>query len=171
LSRISNKEYPDALLIDVFFYDTPEQAQKVEEDVEKLADELKQKAAHLGLLDYKFATGITLMENIHRHFKQKPPRFAMYAYTTKGPYLLEQKDWRKISEYGAKVILKGRVTPQSEATEIIGDIEAFRTKNSWKARFTTLTVRAAFSLWPGFFWFIVGSVGTWLVHWIFPRLW
>jgi hypothetical protein len=167
LSRIHKKEYPDALLVDVFFYDSQDQAQKVESEVARLAQELKEKATQLGLSDHKFTAGITLMEEIYKHFDKQPPRFPMYAYTTKGPYLLEQKDWQKISEYGAEVLLKGRVAPQSEATEIIGDIETFRAKNSWRARIEKLSIRAAFSLWPGFFWLIVGWVGGWLSH----KLW
>jgi hypothetical protein len=164
LSRIHKKEYPDALLVDVFFYDTPGLAQKVEKEVATLAQELKEKATQLGLLDHRFTAGITLMENIYQHFNKKPPPFPMYAYTTKGPYLLEQKDWQKISDYGAEVLLKGRVAPQSEATEIIGDIETFRAKKSWKAWIGKLSIRAAFSLWPGLFWLVVGWVGGWLSH-------
>ena len=58
----------------------------------------------------------------------------MYAYTSKGPFLLEQSEWDKISEYGAEILLKGRVTAEGERTEIIGDIEFYRNKNSWTAR-------------------------------------
>jgi hypothetical protein len=80
LSRIHNKEYPDALLVDVFFYDTPERAQQVEEEVAKLAQGLREKAARLGLLDHRFTAGITLMDNIYEHFNKKPLPFPMYAY-------------------------------------------------------------------------------------------
>jgi len=56
----------------------------------------------------------------------------MYAYTSKGPFLLEQSEWNKIFEYGAEVLLKGRVTPDAERTEIVGDIEL--SKRSWSER-------------------------------------
>jgi hypothetical protein len=41
LSRIVRGEYPDALLIDVFFYDTEEQAEKAEEEVAAIANKLR----------------------------------------------------------------------------------------------------------------------------------
>jgi hypothetical protein len=94
----------------------------------------------------------------------------MYAYTTKGPYLLEQKDWRKISEYGGKVLLKGRVSAQSEVTEIVGDIEISRTRNSWSALLKTMAYKAVIPLWPGLFWLVVGSGGTILVKWLWQKL-
>lgn len=51
LSRIRRREYPDALLIDVFFYETAERAQEVENEVTELAKQLKDAAAKLGLMD------------------------------------------------------------------------------------------------------------------------
>lgn len=104
------------------------------------------------------------MENIYNHFDRKPPPFPMYAYTSKGPFLLEQKDWQKISEYGAEVLLKGKVAPQSEVTEIVGDIETSFAKKSWSAWLKRVFIKSMFSLWPGFFWFVVGSLGTGLVQ-------
>jgi len=166
LSCISRGQHPDALLVDVFFYDTEEQAQKAEDEVAAQADKIREATAKLGLLDHKYAAGITLMESIHAYFKKKPPPFPMYAYTTKGPYLLEQKDWQKISEYGGRVLLKGRVTAQSEVTEIVGDIEISRAKNSWTALLKTMIHKAVFPLWPGLFWLVVGSLGTILANWL-----
>jgi hypothetical protein len=167
LSRIRNKEYPHALLIDVFFYETAERAQEVENEVAELAQKLKEAATKLGLMDHRYAAGITLMENIYDHFNKQPPPFPMYAYTSKGPFLLEQKDWQKISGYGAEVLLKGKVTPQSEVTEIVGDIETSIAKNSWTAWIQRGFFKSLFSLWAGFFWLIIGSVGTWL----FQKVW
>jgi hypothetical protein len=164
LSCIRNQEYPDALLIDVFFYENVERARYVENEVAKLAEGLRDAAVDLGLLDHKYSAGITLMENIHDYFGKRQQPFPMYAYTSKGPFLLEQKDWRKISDYGAEVLLKGRVTPQSEVTEIVGDIETLRVKNSWKAWLKRGISKSVFSLWPGFFWLVVGSLGTWLLQ-------
>jgi len=115
LSLIHQKNYPDALLVDVFFYPTEEEAQRAEDEVADLANQLRTKAANLGLADHTLTARITLMKEIYRHFGKKPPEFPMYAYTSKGPFLLEQKDWRNISTYGAQVLLKGRVSPEIEA--------------------------------------------------------
>ena len=111
-------------------YPTEEEALRAEDEVADLAKQLRTKAANLGLADHSLTAGITLMKEIYRHFGNKPPEFPMYAYTSKGPFLLEQKDWENISTYGAQILLKGRVSPEIEATEIIGDIETRRAKNS-----------------------------------------
>jgi hypothetical protein len=99
------------------------------------------------------------MEQIYEHFGNKPPEFPMYAYTSKGPFLLEQKDWKNISTYGGQVLLKGRVSPEIEATEIIGDIENQRKKNSLTFRIRKWARSLLLPLWPGLFWLIVGWIG------------
>jgi len=164
LARIQKRKYPDALLCDIFFYDSVEEADRVEKKVGELAEELKKTAATLGLSDHKYTAGITLMENIYEHFKKQAPPFPIYAYTSKGPFLLEQKDWKKISDYGAEVLLKNRVTPESERTEILGDIAFHRAKNSWIAWARHVLVRSLISLWPGLFWTVVGLVLGWWAH-------
>jgi hypothetical protein len=134
LRRIHNREYPDALLCDVFFYNSVEEAERVEGQVEQLARDLKQKALEIGANDHRHATGIVLMRRIYEHFGNRPPKFPMYAYTSKGPFLLEQTEWEDIATYGAQVLLKNRVTPAGERTEIEGDIELYRAKRSLLAR-------------------------------------
>lgn len=66
LRRINNKEYPDALLCDVFFYDTPDEALYVERKVDELAEQLRRTARDIHVHDHRYAIGITLMENIGR---------------------------------------------------------------------------------------------------------
>ncbi len=46
----------------------------------------------------------------------------MYAYTSKGPFLLERGEWKKLSKYGAEILLKNRVSAADERYEIDGDI-------------------------------------------------
>jgi len=43
LTRIHKGEYPDALLYDIFFYDTVEEAERVEKTIADLAENLKKK--------------------------------------------------------------------------------------------------------------------------------
>jgi hypothetical protein len=50
----------------------------------------------------------------------------MFAYTSKGPFLLEQKECENISKYGAEILLKNRVTADGERTEIEGDVILYR---------------------------------------------
>jgi hypothetical protein len=73
------------------------------------------------------------MRKIYEFFGNKPPRFPMYAYTSKGPFLLEQSEWDNISTYGAEVLLKNRVLPERERLEIKGDIAIARARHSWLA--------------------------------------
>lgn len=122
LDRIHKKDYPDALLCDVFFYDSVEEAERVEAEIEKLAKQLKETAQKIGVHDHRHAAGIQLMKKIYEFFGNKAPPFPMYAYTSKGPFLLEQSEWDNISKYGAEVLLKNRVSPERERLEIKGDI-------------------------------------------------
>ena len=123
LALIQRDERPDALLCDVFFYETFEEAERVEGDVERLAIHLRAEASKAKANDPQRAKGIKLMQQIYEHYGNHPPLFPIYAYTSKGPFLLEQKDWYDISKYGAQVLLKNRVTPEAEREEIEGDIE------------------------------------------------
>ena len=167
LDRIHNEEYPDALLCDIFFYSTVTEAEHVEKKVAELADDLKKTALKIGVHDHTHAAGITLMREIYEHFKKRRPPFQMYAYTSKGPFLLEQKEWEKIFEYGAKVLLKGRVTPDAERTEIVGDIEVIRNRNSWAAKMKFAMPTLIWSLLQGLFFIglslVIGRLvrGTW----------
>jgi len=151
LERIHNKEYPDALLCDVFFYDTVADAETAEAKVAELAAKLRKTAINIGVHDQSHTAGIVLMRQIYEHFKRTSPPFPMYAYTSKGPLLLEQSEWNKIFEYGAEVLLKGRVTPDAERTEIVGDIELVRSKRSWSARMKAGTPSLVRRLLEGLF--------------------
>jgi hypothetical protein len=131
LDRIHKKDYPDALLCDVFFYDSVEEAERVEAEIEKLAERLKETAQKIGVHDHRHAAGIQLMKKIYEFFGNKPPPFPMYAYTSKGPFLLEQSEWDNISTYGAEVLLKNRVLPERERLEIKGDIAIAKSRRSW----------------------------------------
>jgi hypothetical protein len=163
LQRIHNKEYPDALLCDVFFYDTVAEAERVEKKIDELAVALRKTANEIGVHDHRHAAGITLMRNIYEHFNNQPPHFPMYAYTSKGPFLLEQNEWENISKYGAQVLLKGRVTADIERTEIAGDIAMHKAKNSWLGWINTTSRKIALALIPGLFVFFIGA---WLRgHW------
>jgi predicted nucleotide-binding protein len=122
LALIQKGERPDALLCDVFFYESVEEAERIESDVEKLAIHLKAEASKARANDPQRAKGIKLMQQIYEHYGNHPPLFPMYAYTSKGPFLLEQEDWDNISKYGAQVLLKNRLTAEAEREEIEGDI-------------------------------------------------
>lgn len=132
LNRLS-QEKPDALLCDVFFYDTPQEAQSIEDRVTKELDALRQTAISIGATEDRFLVGITLMEEIARMYKNSLP-FPMYAYTSKGPYLLAQGAWERILAARAQVLLKNRYGRTAERILIQSDIDLSKNKNSLRAK-------------------------------------
>ena len=163
LTRIHGGDHPDALLCDIFFYDTAEEGERAEKAIADLAANLKKTATEIGVHDQMHAIGITLMQQIYEHFKNHPPPFPIYAYTSKGPFLLEQREWDRISEYGGKVLLKGRVTSDRERTEIIGDIELHRNENSPAAKMQSNVDWLFWTLVQGVFFIALSlSIGRWV---------
>jgi hypothetical protein len=150
-------------LCDVFFYESVAEAERVEERTEELARTLKRTATDTGLNDHGHAAGITLMRNIVQHFNKRPLPFPMYAYTSKGPFLLEQSDWDDISKFGAQVLLKNPVTPDIERTEIEGDIKIHKAERSWFAKMNRTSKVLAAALLPDLFYLVVGRLlrGSW----------
>jgi hypothetical protein len=71
LKRIRKREYPEALLCDVFFYDTVKEAERVEGEIARLAKELKKSAIEMDLYDHRHAAGIDLMRKIYEHLSMK----------------------------------------------------------------------------------------------------
>ena len=162
LRRIHNKEYPDALLCDVFFYDSVAEARDVEQKIEKLAAQLKATATEIGANDHTHAVGITLMKNIFEHFGGPSPPFPMYAYTSKGPFLLEQNEWENISKYGAEVLLKNRISPKGSGQKS----KAILPFPSVRILVDEMNRTARIILWallPGLFYLFVGRFlrGAW----------
>jgi hypothetical protein len=129
MKEISKGKCPDALLCDVFFYNTVNEAERVEKIVDKLSEKLKRAATRAKANDHSRTLGIDLMERIYEHFDRQRPPFPMYAYTSKGPFLLERKEWKKLSQFGVEILLKNRVSADDEQYEIDGDI-LFRKRNA-----------------------------------------
>lgn len=134
LRRLGN-ERPDALLCDVFFYDTPEEAQKFEDRVSKEAEALRKTGIAIGAVEDRYLAGITLIEQVAQSYKGSPP-FPVYAYTSKGPYLLNQGAWNRIVAAGAEVLLKNRYGRSVERMLIQRDIDRSRERNSWRVKAT-----------------------------------
>src|SRR5262249_9258934 len=66
---------------------------------------LRKTAIEQDLYDDRHAAGLDLMRRIYEHFLKEGmsrPAFPIYAYTSKGPFLLAQKDWRNISTGGPR---------------------------------------------------------------------
>ena len=122
MKQIVKGKCPDALLCDIFFYNTVTEAERAEKIVDNLSETLKRAATKAKANDHSRTLGIDLMEKIYAHFDRQRPSFPMYAYTSKGPFLLERKEWKKLSQFGAEILLKNRVSADDEEYEIDGDI-------------------------------------------------
>src|SRR6516164_1868468 len=90
LKRIVRGDLPNALLCDVFFYDTVEEAERVERKIDDLAKQLRDTAIEIGVIDHTRALGIRLCrrctsisETGHRHFQCTSIRQRGHFYSSK----------------------------------------------------------------------------------------
>jgi len=88
-------ESPDALLCDIFFYRNPEEREAKEARVTQKARQIENLAAELH--SDQAAEGIGLIERVRQHFHDNPP-FPIYAYTSKGPYLLHNESFDRLEQ-------------------------------------------------------------------------
>jgi hypothetical protein len=132
----------------------------MEERVAKEATKLRQTTHAIGADLDKYLAGIELMEAIAVRFNGALP-FPLYAYTSKGPYLLQQGGWERIFRSGAKILLKKRFGPQIERIIIQRDIDSYKESNSWHAWFGKhlYTVLITWGLLSA----IVGALLGWLL--------
>lgn len=110
LERLRAGGRPDALLCDIYFFPNS-QATNVEQDVEKLAARIQKLEKNHRSQEHE--DGIALIEQIQRDFEGKAP-FPVYAYTSKGPYLLEKSGFGRISQCEARWLFKGKHTRTEE---------------------------------------------------------
>jgi hypothetical protein len=82
---------PDALLCDIFFYDTERESQEIEDQVQAKARQLREFARTIGADKESYQAGIKLIESVSSRFKGHP-RFPIYAYTSKAPTFWTELD-------------------------------------------------------------------------------
>jgi hypothetical protein len=131
LAAIRSGESPDALVCDIYFY----KDEKRREEIEKLvAEDIKYLQEKAAKLDPQHAEeGIGLMNSVSDHFGSRVP-FPMFAYTSKGPYLLHGPSFDKLEELGAKWLFKNKYSVQVERREIRTEIDSFRERRDWRRR-------------------------------------
>jgi hypothetical protein len=66
-----------------------------------------------------------LIGDIHKQFRGSPP-FPVYAYTSKGPYLLQGDGFQRLEELEARWLFKGRLDPSHVRHRLDTDIREFR---------------------------------------------
>jgi hypothetical protein len=152
---------PDALLCDIFFYDTVQIAEDIEKKVKVKADELRKFGEDIGANKIANQAGIPLIQSVSAQFGKK---FPIYAYTSKGPYLLDALGFDHIGDTGAKWLFKGKYGKLTEQIVIQHDIEDFRLKNSFSTRMFRYFWTAMFG--SG----ILGGLVVWFLTEELPKL-
>jgi hypothetical protein len=158
--RALAKSTPDALLCDIFFYDTPEVAREMEDKVRAKAEELRAFGDHIGASKLQNLAGIDLIRNVADRFNEK---FPIYAYTSKGPYLLDNPSFDHIGEAGARWLFKRKYSASTEQIIIQHDIQEFRDKNSFSRRVGRFFWAATFG--SG----VLGGLIVWLLTEVLPK--
>ena len=152
---------PDALLCDIFFYETVESAEEIESKVQEKAAELRKFGEEIGANKLANLAGVQLIQSVSARFGT---RFPIYAYTSKGPYLLDELGFDRIGDAGAKWLFKGKYGPHTEQIVLQQDIEDFRLKNSF-------AMRAARYFWVAVFGSgILGGLVVWFLTEALPKL-
>lgn len=144
LSAFRVEAPPDALLCDIFYYQDADQREDVERRVEREAKRIENLAAELHADEA--ADGIGLIQRVRRHFHDDPP-FPIYAYTSKGPYLLHNESFDRLEELNSRWLFKNKYSPQTERHRISKDVAEFRertqlTRRIWSVAWRTGLIMA-----------------------------
>ena len=133
LDAIRKHGAPDALLCDIYFYDSVAEAEQIEKKVNEEAQRLRQVGETIQANREEAQKGIPLIEEVvkSKGYSKKP--FPVYAYTSKGPYLLQGPAFDRIAKSGARWLLKGKYPPGTERWVIDRDIRELREGRSQRA--------------------------------------
>jgi transcriptional regulator with XRE-family HTH domain len=137
MAALDAGEHPDALLIDVFFYESKTDyfEKDTPEEVEKIVTDLVEQLRNKWFARDEYARGINLMERITDKIKAGHIRpFVRYAYRTKAPYLLQLPAWKRIHDAGAAVLIKNSLVAGDERIRFREDIN--RNTETWQSRLT-----------------------------------
>lgn len=151
---------PDALLCDIFFYENAAEAGDMEKKVQAKARDLREFGQEIGA--NRPQAGVALIQQATARYKNK---FPIYAYTSKGPYLLDENAFEQIAEAGARWLFKGKYGSLTEQLILSQDIEEFIEKNS-------VLMLAFRYFWASLFASgIIGGVVVWFLSEVVVRHW
>jgi hypothetical protein len=152
---------PDALLCDVFFYDSVVIAEDMERRVRERAEQIQRFGEEIGANKLANQAGIPLIQSVASRFGKS---FPIYAYTSKSPYLLDNLGFDRIGNAGARWLFKGKYSSSTEQIIIQQDIEEFRSVNS-------LSMRIGQIFWVALFGSgILGGLVVWFLTDGLPKL-
>ncbi len=126
LEALRHCGHPDIMLCDIYFYDDVVRREEAEQEVAKLAEELRKTPVAREAEEAQ--RGIVLIEQIHSMFGYDPP-FTVYAYTSKGPYLLASSGFERINSAGARLLLKNKFSPDAERRILSRDFGEFHARS------------------------------------------
>jgi hypothetical protein len=133
----------------------------MESRVQEKAREIRQFGEEIGANAITNQAGVNLIQQVSAHFKSK---FPIYAYTSKGPYLLDNIGFDRVGETGARWLFKGKYGALTEQLIIRQDIEEFQFKNSF-------TMRIARVFWVALFGSgVLGGLVVWFLTEKLPGL-
>ncbi len=131
LRAIRDGRRPDALLSDIYFYKDERQREEVENVVRDQIAELQKQASRFHPEEAQ--EGIGLMASLDDAFHRSVP-FPVFAYTSKGPYLLHTDAYDQIENLGARWLFKKKYSVQNERREIRKAIDEFADRQNWSHR-------------------------------------
>jgi CheY-like chemotaxis protein len=130
LQALRSCEPPDALLCDVYFYDDLKKREEIAAQVDTQVKQLEKLASNFGAAQAQ--DGIGLIANVRAHFGGSPP-FPIYAYTSKGPYLLQNEGFERLEELEARWLFKRKYSAQAVRHRVVRDIAEFQ-RRYWLGR-------------------------------------
>jgi len=136
-TALDSGEPPDALLCDIYFYDDESEREKAESAVKEKTEELRELAQRVDAK--KAQQGIALIRYIRDRFDGKP-HFPIYAYTSKGPYLMEHEGFEELEKLDAKWLFKNKYDAETERDHIQKGIREFDERFGWRNKLRTVVI-------------------------------
>jgi CheY-like chemotaxis protein len=128
LDAATRAKKPDAILCDVYFFDEEAEAQAAEDRVAQLRPSLDAMAVELKA--EKHAAGVELIE----YLKPAESKSAVFAFTSKAPYLMHGDGFERIAKAGAAWLFKGKLGAEFERVVIEREVRDVRSSKRWRPK-------------------------------------
>ena len=151
---------PDALLCDIYFYDDPVQRERIEERVRERVAQLREEATTIA--PDTAQRGIRLINDIRKHFRGPLP-FPIYAYTSKGPYLLHGEGFQRLEELETRWLFRGQLDALHVRHRLETDIRELRDQQDWRR--WTWQVALKVGLVGAVFAVLIDRILTYVLRW------
>src|SRR5262249_51560800 len=130
---------PDALLCDIYFYDDPAQRDRLEERVRDRVAQLREEA--FTMAPDTAQRGMRLIADVRKEFRGPLP-FPIYAYSSKGPYLLQRDGFQRLEELEARWLFRDQLDAPHVRRRLEIDIRELRDEHNWRRWMWRAAIRA-----------------------------